>query len=122
MPTSSTCHAVALLPMLDVPNSRNMYCPATWARLAMTRTSAATIAQPPAQPVLGPNARVGLVHLAVADRAEQHRDEGQQGDRGRLEPHRGHHEEQGRRQAVGGSRRGDAHQALVFVFFDWLKV
>ncbi len=82
----------------------------------------------------GPAVRVGLVHLAVADRAEQHRDERQHGDRGRLEPHRGHHEEQGRRQAVGRSRRGDAHhdagdqpegaalQALVFVFFDWLQL
>ena len=45
------------------PNSRNTYCPATWARLAMTRTSAATMAQPPAQPVFGPNARVPQVNV-----------------------------------------------------------
>ncbi len=29
----------------------------------MTRTSAATIAQPPAQPVFGPNARVAQVNV-----------------------------------------------------------
>ncbi len=40
-----------------------MYCLATWARLAMTRTSATTIAQPPAQPVFGPNALVAQVNV-----------------------------------------------------------
>src|SRR5215469_8982484 len=49
--------------MLVTLNSRNPYCPATWARLAMTRTSAATIAQPPNHPVLGPNARVAQVKV-----------------------------------------------------------
>src|SRR5262249_36972527 len=44
-------------------NSRNPYWPATWARLAMTRTSAAMIPQPPAQPVLGLNARVAQVNV-----------------------------------------------------------
>ena len=44
-------------------NSRKMYWPATWARLAMTSTSAATIPQPPTQPVLGPNARVAQVKV-----------------------------------------------------------
>ena len=60
MPTSSTQTLEALTPiaLLGPWNKKNTYCPATWARLAMTRTSAATTAQPPAQPVLGPNARV----------------------------------------------------------------
>ncbi len=49
--------------MLSAPKRRNTYCPATWARLAMTRTSAATIAQPPAQPVFGPNAREAQVKV-----------------------------------------------------------
>ena len=44
-------------------NSRNTYCPATCARLAMTSTSAATIAQPPAHPVRGPNARAPHVNV-----------------------------------------------------------
>ena len=44
-------------------NSRNPYWPATWARLAITSTSAATIPQPPAQPVFGPNARVAQVKV-----------------------------------------------------------
>ena len=62
-PASSTCHAVGLEPMLAVLNSRNTYWPATWARLAMTSTSAATMAQPPAQPVFGPNALVAQVNV-----------------------------------------------------------
>ena len=62
-PASSTCHAVGLEPMLGVLNSRNTYWPATWARLAMTSTSAATMAQPPAQPVFGPNALVAQVNV-----------------------------------------------------------
>ncbi len=44
-------------------NSRKTYWPAIWARLAMTRTSAATIAQPPIQPVFGPKARVAQVNV-----------------------------------------------------------
>ncbi len=44
-------------------NSKKTYCPATWARLAITSTSAATIAQPFAQPVFGPNARVAQVNV-----------------------------------------------------------
>ena len=44
-------------------NSRNTYCPATCARLAMTRMSAATMPQPPAQPVFGPNALVAQVNV-----------------------------------------------------------
>ena len=42
---------------------KNTYWPATCARLAITSTSAATIPQPPAQPVLGPNARVAQVNV-----------------------------------------------------------
>src|SRR2546430_17137365 len=45
-------------------NSRSPYWPATGARLAITRTSAAMIPQPPAHPVLGPNA--GVAHVNVA--------------------------------------------------------
>ena len=44
-------------------NKKNTYCPATWARLAMTRMSAATVAQPPAQPIAGPNARVPQMNV-----------------------------------------------------------
>ena len=49
--------------MLLVPNSRNTYWPATWARLAITKMSAATIPQPPAQPVRGPKARAAQVKV-----------------------------------------------------------
>src|SRR6516164_5053670 len=62
-PPSSTQPLVALLPMPLAPNSRNTYWLATWARLAMTSTSAARIAQPPAQPVFGPKARVAQVNV-----------------------------------------------------------
>ena len=40
-----------------------MYCPATWARLAMTRMSATTIAQPPVHPQPGLNALVAHVNV-----------------------------------------------------------
>ena len=63
MPPSSTQPLVGLLPMPVAPNSRNTYWLATWARLAMTSTSAATIPQPPAQPLRGPNARVAQVNV-----------------------------------------------------------
>jgi len=43
--------------------NKNPYCPATWGREAMTSTSATMIAQPPAQPELGPNARVAQVKV-----------------------------------------------------------
>lgn len=56
-PTSSTQPLVGFAPMPSALNKKNTYGPATWARLAMTSTSAAMIAQPPAQPDLGPNAR-----------------------------------------------------------------
>jgi len=46
--------------------SRKKYEPATAARFAMTMTSATTIAQPPIQPVLGPNARVAQVKVVPA--------------------------------------------------------
>src|ERR1700733_2142352 len=62
-PTNSTQPLVGSLPMPSAPNSRKRYCPATCARLAMTRMSAATIAQPPAQPVRGPNARAAQVNV-----------------------------------------------------------
>ena len=65
MPTSSTQPLAAFAPIeLFGPWTRKKtYCPATWARLAMTRMSAATMAQPPAQPVFGPNARVAQVNV-----------------------------------------------------------
>ncbi len=63
MPASSTQPLVALLPMPLALNSRNTYCPATCARLAMTRMSAARMPQPPAQPARGPNARVAHVNV-----------------------------------------------------------
>jgi hypothetical protein len=44
-------------------NRKKMYWPATWAKLAMTRMSAATIHHPPAQPVFGPNALVAHVNV-----------------------------------------------------------
>src|SRR5579875_1185302 len=65
MPASSTQPPEASAPIaLPGPWARkNTYCPATWARLAMTSTSEATIAQPPAQPVLGPNARAAQMNV-----------------------------------------------------------
>ena len=64
-PTSSTQPPEALAPMeLFGPwNRKKRYCPATWARLPMTRMSAATVAQPPAQPIDGPNARVPQMNV-----------------------------------------------------------
>ena len=100
-------------------NRKNRYCPATWARLPMTSRSAATVAQPPAQPADGPNAlvpqmeggaavRVGLVQLAEADRAQQHRHEREHRDQRRLQPDGGDDEEQRGGQAVGGRRGSDS--------------
>src|SRR6266481_8130845 len=65
-PTSSTQPPEALAPIeLFGPwNRKNQYCPATWARLPMTRMSAATVAQPPAQPIAGPNALVDQMNVA----------------------------------------------------------
>src|SRR5215472_15034970 len=63
MPPSKTQPMVGLLPMLLVLNRKNTYWLATWARLAITMMSAATIAQPPHQPVLGPNALVAHVNV-----------------------------------------------------------
>jgi hypothetical protein len=64
-PTSSTQPPDGFAPMeLSGPWIRKKkYCPATWARLAMTRTSAATTPQPPAQPVFGPNARAAQMNV-----------------------------------------------------------
>src|SRR5580692_6859368 len=62
-PTSSTQPLEGFAPMPSALNRKNTYWPATWARLAMTSTSAAMIAQPPAQPDLGPNARVAQVNV-----------------------------------------------------------
>ena len=62
-PTSSTQLLAGLSPMPLALKSRKMYWPATWARLAMTRTSAATMPQPPAQPQPGLNALVAHVNV-----------------------------------------------------------
>ncbi len=63
IPTSSTQPLLGSVPMPLALNSRKTYCPATWARLAMTSTSAATMAHPPSQPVLGPKARTPQVKV-----------------------------------------------------------
>ena len=48
-PTNSTPPLVALWPMPSAPTSKKLYYPAIWARLAITKTSAATMAHPPNQ-------------------------------------------------------------------------
>jgi hypothetical protein len=63
MPTSSTQPLAGFEPMPLAPTSRNTYWPATWARLAMTRRSAATMPQPPANPVFGPKALAPQVNV-----------------------------------------------------------
>ena len=63
IPTSKTQTLVASPPMPLAPTSRKKYCPATWARLAMTRMSAARMPQPPIQPVFGPKALVPQVNV-----------------------------------------------------------
>ena len=50
IPTSSTHPLLALWPMVFAPKRRKTYWPAIWARLAITRMSAATIPQPPHHP------------------------------------------------------------------------
>ncbi len=62
-PTRSTQVLEGLPPMLLAPNNKKTYCPAIWARLAMTKMSAATIPHPPNHPVLGPKARVAQVNV-----------------------------------------------------------
>src|ERR1700756_3126468 len=64
-PTSSTQPPEALAPIvLSGPwNKKNPPGPAPGRRLPMTRTSAATVAQPPAQPSAGPNARVDQMNV-----------------------------------------------------------
>ena len=62
-PTSSTHSLVGLLPMPLAPKNRKAYWPVTWARLAMTRTSEATMPQPPSQPTQGPKVRVAQVKV-----------------------------------------------------------
>ena len=63
MPTNSTHPLEASDPIPLAPKSRKTYCPAIWARLAMTRMSAAMIPHPPSQPVFGPNARAAQVNV-----------------------------------------------------------
>ena len=62
-PTRSTHPLSALCPMALALKSRNTYWPAIWARLAITRMSAAMIPQPPSHPVLGPKARAPQVKI-----------------------------------------------------------
>jgi hypothetical protein len=47
----------------SAPTSRNEYCPAICARLAITMMSAAMMPQPPSQPIHGPNARPAQVKV-----------------------------------------------------------
>ena len=63
IPTSSTHPLLASCPMPLASKSRKTYCPAIWARLAITRMSAAMIPHPPSQPVLGPKARTPQVKV-----------------------------------------------------------
>jgi hypothetical protein len=60
-PTSRTQPLAGSAPMPSALNKKNTY--ATWARLAMTSMSATMIAQPPAHPDRGPNARVAQVKV-----------------------------------------------------------
>ena len=63
IPTRRTHPLLAFWPMPLALKSRKTYCPAIWARLAITRTSVTTIPQPPHQPVTGPNARAPQVNV-----------------------------------------------------------
>ena len=54
-PTSVVQNVLAASP--SAPKSKNAYCPAICARLAITMTSATTMPQPPIHPVRGPKAR-----------------------------------------------------------------
>ena len=63
IPTSSTQPLFALCPMPLALKSRKTYWPAIWARLAITRMSAAMMPHPPSQPVLGPKARTPQVKV-----------------------------------------------------------
>src|SRR2546421_11473957 len=60
-PSAVTAHVLAA--RSDSPNRSNVYCPAIWARLAITMTSAATMTQPVSQPVCRPNVRATQVKL-----------------------------------------------------------
>ena len=62
-PTRSTQPLVALFPIPLALKRSKTYWPAIWARLAITRTSAATIPQPPIQPTRGVNALVAHVNV-----------------------------------------------------------
>ena len=63
MPTRSTQPLAGSEPMPLALKRRKTYWPAIWARLAITSTSAAMIAQPPIHPVFGPNARTPQVNV-----------------------------------------------------------
>ena len=121
IPTSSTQPLEALDPMPPAPKSKKTYCPAIWARLAITRMSAADDA-PAAEPARlgaeGPGAPgeggaavgVGVVQLLVGVGDEQHRDEGEDRDDRGLQAVDGDDDEaERRRQAVGRRRRRHAH-------------
>ena len=56
----------------------------------------------------GAAVRVGFVHVVVAGRDQEHRDEADQQDRGRLRPHHRGDEAERRGEAVPRRRRGDA--------------
>ena len=62
-PTRSTHSLVGFCPMPLALKSRKPYCPVTWARLAITSMSEATMPQPPIQPTHGPKVRVPQVKV-----------------------------------------------------------
>ena len=62
-PTSSTQPLLGLLPIPLASKRRKTYWPAIWARLAMTKRSAAMMPQPPNHPVFGPKARAPQVKV-----------------------------------------------------------
>ncbi len=63
IPTSRTQLLDGFDPMPLAPKNKKTYCPAIWARLAITRMSAATIPHPPNHPDRGPKARVVQVKV-----------------------------------------------------------
>src|ERR1700750_3022324 len=95
-PTSSTQPLAGSEPMPWAPNSRKTYWPAPGHRLREDGEARRDGAPPAAPAGLGPERAggpgergatvgVGLVQLAVADRGQQHRHEGQHGHDGRPE-------------------------------------
>ena len=101
------------------PKSRNLYWPLTWARLAMTRTSAAMMPQPPSQPTHGLKVRVAQVNVVPQSGSAllsslypmETKSMGTNASTtmiGESTPDGHHDQAEGGRQAVGGSGGGHA--------------